>query len=90
MKDVRDRRDDDDRENGTNGEDHKGRSKMELGNKMPLADLSILQSAAWILPSLQMTTLILQNSWPLLPMVSCFNDFSRSVAHGIIKLFRFD
>lgn len=25
MKDVRDRRDDDDRENGTNGEDHKGK-----------------------------------------------------------------
>lgn len=24
MKDVRDRRDDDDRENGTNGDDHKG------------------------------------------------------------------
>ena len=33
MKDVRDRRDDDDRENGTNGEDHKGKIKLKVSLK---------------------------------------------------------
>ena len=52
MKDVRDRRDDDDRENGTNGEDHKGKFHITENNE---AELMLVYLQSWT-PLSQRTT----------------------------------